>query len=266
LLDGSTEESVPQIQASHPEPFLAPVEAETEAIAPSKQWKLQISDDGASYAIINEANGLSLDGNVTGVKEQHDTQHPSPFLFHPIEQAENQLWIFEPVSNTTIADELAKELEQAIEMSHFSEGELKEFKEVFSTFDLNDDGKISVHELGKALRRIGLNPTNKEVQEMVHSVDLDASGTLDFNEFLLLIATVEWPSQDNSVLEIENAFKHFDTDGNGTISKNELKHMMTTLGEILGEEEVDFFMDLADTNKDGVIDYTEFAKLLSDRV
>lgn len=62
--------------------------------------------------------------------------------------------------------------------------------------------------------------------------------------------------------EIQEAFKVFDKDGNGYISAAELRHVMTSLGEKLTEEEVDEMIREADIDQDGQINYEEFVKMM----
>ena len=57
--------------------------------------------------------------------------------------------------------------------------------------------------------------------------------------------------------------KVFDKDGNGFISAAELRHVMTSLGEKLSDEEVDAMMKEADADGDGQVDYAEFAKMMT---
>jgi Ca2+-binding EF-hand superfamily protein len=49
--------------------------------------------------------------------------------------------------------------------------------------------------------------------------------------------------------------KVFDKDGNGFISGSELRHVMTTLGEKLTDEEVDEMIKEADLDGDGMVNY-----------
>ena len=54
--------------------------------------------------------------------------------------------------------------------------------------------------------------------------------------------------------ELREAFKVFDRDGTGTISRDELKDVMKSLGEDLTEDEIDEMLKLADKDGDGTID------------
>jgi len=70
----------------------------------------------------------------------------------------------------------------------FSEEQRAEFKEAFALFDKNGDGAIDAKELGGLMKKLGLTPTDAELQDMINEIDYDGNGTIDFDEFLSLIA------------------------------------------------------------------------------
>merc|ERR1712153_124311 len=99
-----------------------------------------------------------------------------------------------------------------------------------------------------------------ELQDMINEVDADGNGTIDFPEFLSLMARKMKDTDTEE--ELIEAFKVFDKDGNGFISAAELRHVMTHLGEKLTDEEVDEMIREADVDGDGQINYEEFVKIM----
>merc|ERR1712096_561874 len=134
------------------------------------------------------------------------------------------------------------------------------FKEAFSLFDKDGDGTITTKELGTVMRSLGQNPTEAELQDMINEVDADGNGTIDFPEFLSLMARKMKDTDTEE--ELIEAFKVFDRDGNGFISAAELRHVMTNLGEKLTDEEVDEMIREADVDGDGQINYEEFIRMM----
>jgi calmodulin len=145
-------------------------------------------------------------------------------------------------------------------VDNLTEDQIAEFKEAFSLFDRDGDGKITSKELGTVMRSLGQNPTEAELADMIKEVDVDGNGTIDFPEFLNMMARKM--QENDTEEEIREAFKVFDKDGNGLISAAELRHVMTNLGEKLTDEEVDEMIREADVDGDGQINYDEFVKMM----
>mgnify|MGYP003710829761 CR=1 FL=1 len=164
----------------------------------------------------------------------------------PLTSAPHLTHLLPPLQNN-MADQLTEE-------------QIAEFKEAFSLFDKDGDGTITTKELGTVMRSLGQNPTEAELQDMINEVDADGNGTIDFPEFLTMMARKM--KDTDSEEEIKEAFKVFDKDGNGFISAAELRHVMTNLGEKLTDEEVDEMIREADVDGDGQINYEEFVKML----
>ena len=131
--------------------------------------------------------------------------------------------------------------------------QVAEFREAFGLFDKDNDGSITSKELGTVMKSLGQNPTDAELQDMINEVDSDGNGTIDFNEFLTMMARKMKDTDTED--EIKEAFKVFDKDGNGFISSSELKHVMTNLGEKLSDEEIEEMIHEADKDGDGQVNY-----------
>jgi len=140
-----------------------------------------------------------------------------------------------------------------------TEEEIGDFQDAFSRYT-DHDGIINSHELGSVLRQIGLNPTDAELQDMVNDVDKDGTGSIDFPQFLSMMALKI--NDQNAEDEIREAFKVFDGDGNGYIDRQELAIMLRFMGENISEVEIRDIIEEADVDKDGLIDYSEFYNMM----
>ena len=101
-----------------------------------------------------------------------------------------------------------------------TEEELEEFKDAFSLFDKDGDGTITAKEIGHVMKSMGIHFTDKDLQDMMDEVDTDGSGEVDFDEFVDLMARKRGDAQQEE--EINEAFKIFDKDGDGSIEPDEL--------------------------------------------
>ncbi|KAH9754007.1 calmodulin-like protein 11 [Citrus sinensis] len=101
------------------------------------------------------------------------------------------------------------------------EDQIAEFQEAFSLLDKDGDGCITFEELASAIKSLDQNPTEEEIRNMINEVDLDGNGTIEFLEFLKLMATKM--KENEAQEELKEAFKVFDKDQDGYISPNEVE-------------------------------------------
>lgn len=79
------------------------------------------------------------------------------------------------------------------DMRTFTLKELDEFKRTFRAFDEDGNGSIDKEELAKVMQSLGENVSTEEVAALIAEVDDDASGTVEFSEFLKVRAPRDRP-------------------------------------------------------------------------
>lgn len=137
------------------------------------------------------------------------------------------------------------------------EKEALEIRRSFDYLDVNKDGRISVHEVVRGTQIHGLNPTGQEADEMIAEMDISGNGYVEFEEYEKFMKK-ELKKMDYEQKLLLDAFKKFDKDGNGYVSFEELKKALCGKGDRMSDEDVNYFFEEADSNKDGKIDYKEF--------
>ena len=89
----------------------------------------------------------------------------------------------------------------------FTDEEISQLKQAFALFDLDCNGFITNDELGTVLRKMGQEPTDEEVAQMIAEIDEDGDGTIDFDEFCELME--KRMSDDSTEADIIEVFKVF---------------------------------------------------------
>ncbi|XP_041060427.1 troponin C, skeletal muscle-like isoform X1 [Carcharodon carcharias] len=153
--------------------------------------------------------------------------------------------------------------QQADARSYLSEEMIAEFKAAFDMFDADGGGDISTRELGQVMKILGQNPTREELDAIIEEVDEDGSGTIDFEEFLvMMVRQMKEEAKGKSEEELAEFFRIFDQNADGFIDRDELKLLIMTGGEHVTDEEIDELMKEGDRNNDGKLDFDEWLKMM----
>ena len=88
------------------------------------------------------------------------------------------------------------------------------------------------------------------------------NGLYKEQDFLAWFSRFKTPKDDDVEADLKAAFLVFDKDGNGYITRDELKSAMQIMGETLTDRDLDELLRTTDHDKDGKINYEEFIKTL----
>ena len=136
--------------------------------------------------------------------------------------------------------------------------EKNEMLEIFQSLDSNGDGVLSKDEIFEGYKQtLGEVEARREVDRIMKEADIDNSGTIDYNEFVMA-ATNRQKLLNKE--KLENTFKIFDKDGNGSISKEEIKSLLCARSE--DKKLIDEIMNEVDSNGDGEISLNEFKEMM----
>ncbi|XP_053735371.1 calcium-binding protein 2-like isoform X2 [Synchiropus splendidus] len=175
---------------------------------------------------------------------------------HTVERGMNDSWVMGNCTKSSKRDNRKKDRELRPE-------ELDELREAFLEFDKNKDGYISHKDLGECMRTMGYMPTEMELIELSQQI---CGGKVDFEDFVELMGPKMLAETADmiGVKELRDAFKEFDSNGDGQISLTELREAMKKLmGEQVTNREINEILRDVDLNGDGLVDFEEFVRMMS---
>ncbi|XP_061763168.1 calcium-binding protein 1a isoform X1 [Nerophis ophidion] len=144
--------------------------------------------------------------------------------------------------------------------------EMDELRDAFKEFDKDKDGFISCKDLGNCMRTMGYMPTEMELIELSQQINMNLGGHVDFEDFVELMGPklLAETADMIGIKELKDAFREFDTNGDGAISTSELRDAMRKLlGHQVGLNEVEDILREVDLNGDGLVDFEEFVRMMS---
>jgi calcium-dependent protein kinase len=162
----------------------------------------------------------------------------------------------DPFKNYSNSNKLRKAVLTYI-ASRLSEEEIQKIKAIFESIDIDNDGKLSLEEMKKAVSLSdGMKP--EYIEQIFKSIDTDNSGNIEYTEFIS--ASIEKSIYLNKE-KLKDAFKLFDIDNSGKISRAEIERVLHV---DKNSKEIDAIMDKHDKNKDGEIDFQEFIEMMKE--
>eukprot|EP00812_Abedinium_dasypus_P012548 NODE_605_length_1450_cov_685.542652.p1 GENE.NODE_605_length_1450_cov_685.542652~~NODE_605_length_1450_cov_685.542652.p1 ORF type:complete len:404 (-),score=135.79 NODE_605_length_1450_cov_685.542652:224-1279(-) len=140
------------------------------------------------------------------------------------------------------------------------ESQIKALRDIFMQLDGNGDGLLTVAEMKQGLSNAGLKEIPPDLQAIMEDVDSDGSGVIDYTEFLAATLDKKTYNDENILWQ---AFRVFDANGDGRISKEELQKVLGdgSVQSVAAREMAEIMKEI-DQNGDGEIDFQEFMQMM----
>ena len=171
------------------------------------------------------------------------------------------------------SEEPLKKLQALIRASPYS------LEDVFKQMDTDSSGVISAIEFRKAIRKLGLGLTAKDIDALLSRIDTNNDGQIDWQEFSKRFKTSNTEKQVKAaaqsklnklrelmtafMLSPKDAFKQFDSERLGFLRFQNFSDLLKKLSELNKEPLPSFsvlkdLFDIIDIRKDGVLDMREW--------
>lgn len=155
--------------------------------------------------------------------------------------------------NTAAEAALAEQLRQTL------------MQQTFKVADKNGDGVVSKSELRLLLRRVAPSMKNEAADRMFNQIDRDHNGSISSGEFANWMQSEAGADLRDAMGTVVNhrhfvqaAFRLWDKNGDGTISKSELFDALKHLCPKMPDETLRSLFTKLDVDHSGNVDYTEF--------
>lgn len=139
--------------------------------------------------------------------------------------------------------------------------ENSEVVDLFNLFDADKDKRIKAEEILGLIEALGGQVDCSHVKELVRACQNNEDNSLGLEEFLeqWTLFKQKLDDEDEDEEEIKEAFKMYDQDGDGYITRDEMFAALTQMGFVRNcEEEARKCMDEMDLDRDGKVSYAEF--------
>merc|ERR1712080_96241 len=104
-----------------------------------------------------------------------------------------------------------------------------------------------------------------DAQTIIDKFDKDSDGKINFEEFVKIMEDMsgndQTDSKDREASFYKKAFLSFDKNGDGFLSPDELKAVLSQIGEIT-DKEVNDLIAVADKDGDGKVNVNEFLNVM----
>eukprot|EP01129_Flabellula_baltica_P008597 TRINITY_DN342_c0_g1_i1.p1 TRINITY_DN342_c0_g1~~TRINITY_DN342_c0_g1_i1.p1 ORF type:complete len:153 (-),score=48.22 TRINITY_DN342_c0_g1_i1:29-487(-) len=137
--------------------------------------------------------------------------------------------------------------------------QIDEFKSSFDLFKSQTTGELSIKELEKVLRSLGIRLSKDELVQIINMTDIDNDGTISFEEFLELMDM----KMHQEVDIVQDCFNAIDKGHDGFIDAADLRAVFEMLGDKLSPSDISTLIRHADPSGSGRVSFEQFQELVN---
>eukprot|EP00298_Acanthocystis_sp_HF-20_P003072 c1344_g1_i1.p1 GENE.c1344_g1_i1~~c1344_g1_i1.p1 ORF type:complete len:159 (+),score=65.13 c1344_g1_i1:39-479(+) len=138
-----------------------------------------------------------------------------------------------------------------------SKEQIAELQEGFELYDPERTGQLAIENLGKVARACGANPTEEDIQTFIDNYEEDY---VDFTTFLEFMSS---HTKRYTEAELKKKFQIFDREKTGKIVASEMRHVLCSIGDSLSVHQVDEMFQEVGVDKDGMISFDDFVRVMA---
>ncbi|XP_020808162.1 calmodulin-2 [Drosophila serrata] len=143
---------------------------------------------------------------------------------------------------------------------NLTKDQIEELQEAFRMYDLNDNGRISPHEMRLALISVGHENTESELYDLIGTVTVHRNADLSLPQFMQMMAprmeSVE--SEEN----LTKTFRLFDRDDDGYMTSQDVRAFMVMMGVGVSDTDIRDICREVDMDHDGRISLRDFLNFM----
>ena len=106
---------------------------------------------------------------------------------------------------------------------------------------------------------MGHNPTEADIKKCVDGQKPE--DRMSYDAFQAIVQTIAKQKSSDTVDDFIDGLRAFDKDGSGHITASDLRHILTTLGEKLSEDEVEALIE-GQVDANGNVLYEELVRMV----
>lgn len=141
--------------------------------------------------------------------------------------------------------------------------QIEGLKKGFEGFDKDGTGSISQTTMQMVLKSMGVRLEKDDLESAVQDVDVEGTGKFTFAQFCTVAAKFMIEDDEEQMKEeLREAFRIYDKEGNGYITTDVLREIISEIDPTLTQEDLDGIIDEVDENRTGTLDFEEFQEMM----